>query len=577
MSRSFLEQFQDDEDVEFFIRDYVDEVWSAVSKKISTDWLERMQTPLAADVALIKLNRIVSVATTQYDAVVEGNEPLEKHIPDDEPVPVAIDPWARGAVTTRKLPLGAGGEFNTDFDMVDRAPSVNSGASFASFASFRSKNSAGSASKVSTASRSHRVRTGAASMDGASREGGHRGGTGEIIDLDEDGDNDRNENMNATGHLFDMLQKTQRKVNIKNKDSGGKEDTELDDFQVMQNEIDKAAKDLKGKKFVLNSDGVPITVVNVKAENLPPYAVPVGLNISTRKHESAEDPPHVEETKSVPKKRTIRVAGSREIDDNFFTAVTSLASTLSGGGNITLNPGVSMKSGDTGVREGPASVHDPKKVSRHMYMSKHKPSPSYSQGLDDNTHDGYGTSAYEGGPSIAEESYGTADTGHLPLEASGRGTANASVVSAVSMRSSRFPDLDPTEGGKKRAAPPPENPYVEQQQPPSLKNRQAVLPTKPGSKQMENMHLLAGGQANPLPRDRMAPGAQIPATELKRLPPPVLGRSTGHGTMQSPDKSVNTANNSIAGNSYATAASSPSKSKGGYVKQARPDLTRELF
>jgi hypothetical protein len=560
MSRSLLEQFQDDEDIEFFIREYVDEVWSSVSKKISTDWLEKMQTPLAADVALIKLNRIVSVATTQYDAVVVDNEPLEKHIPDEEPVPVAIDPWARGAVTTRKLPLGAGGEFNSDFDMVDRAPSVNSGASFASFASFRSKNSAGSVGKVSTAGRSHRARTGAAAMEGTSREGGHRGGTGEIIDLDEEGDHDRNENMNATGHLFDMLQKTQRKVNIKNKDSGGKE------------EIDKATKELKGKKFVLNSEGMPITIVNVKAENLPPYAVPVGLNISTKRDLSSEGASAVEETKSVPKKRTIRVAGSREIDDNFFTAVTSLASTLSGGGNIQLNPGVSMKSGDTGIREGPATAQDPKKVSRQAYMNKHKPSPSYSQGLED-------TSAYNGGPSIAEESFGTADTGNLGNEVSLRGTANASVVSAVSMRSSRFPDLDPTEGGKKRAPPPQENLYVEQQQPPSLKNKQALLPTKPGSRQVENMHLLAGGSNNPMTRDRVAPAAQIPASELKRLPPPVLGRSTGHGTMMSPERSVSgTANNSIAGNSYYTAASSPtSKAKGGFVKQNRPDLTRELF
>lgn len=573
MSRSLLEQYQDDEDTEFFIRDYVEEVWSAVSKKISMDWLEKMQDPLAADVALIKLNRIVAVATTQYDAIVIENEPLEVHIPDDEPVPVAIDPWARGAVSTRKLPLGAGGEFNHDF-ADERAPSVNSGASFASFASFRSKNSTGSAGKTSTAGRSHRTRTAAGSMEGASREGG-RGGTGEIIDLDEEGDHDRNDNMNATGHLFDMLQKTQRKVNIKNKDSSGKEDTELDDFQVMQNEIDKATKELKGKKFVLNSEGVPITIVNVKAENLPPYAVPVGLNIST-KVTAAEEGAHVEETKSVPRKRVIRIAGSRDIDDNFFTAVTSLASTLSGGGNITLNPGVSMKSGDTGVREGPATTHDPKKVSRQAYMNKHKPSPSYSQGLDDTTNDGYGAaSAYDGGPSIAEESFGSAD-GFPTNETSLRGTANASMVSAVSMRSSRFPDVDPTEGGRKRAIPVTGEQYVEQAQPPSLKNKQAVLPTKPGHRQVENIHLLAGGQANPLPRDRVAPGAQIPVTDYKKLPPPALGRSTGHG-MMSPDKSVMTANNSISGNSYNTAVSLTSKSKGGTMKSNRPDLTRELF
>ena len=202
-----LERQKEDEDTEGYIQDYVENVWTNLSEKLSSNWLESIQAPLAADIAMIKLGRIVSIATTSHDGQIKGDEPLEKHIPDNEPIPVSLDPWARGAVSTRKN-KGASSEFAEDFDVLERTPSINSSASFQSFSSFRSAGSK-SSSKLGAPTIRTRVRTGASAIDSEAPREGQRGGTGEIIDLDEDQDND-NSNLNATGHLFDMLQKSVR-------------------------------------------------------------------------------------------------------------------------------------------------------------------------------------------------------------------------------------------------------------------------------------------------------------------------------------------------------------------------------
>ncbi len=111
-------------------------------------------------------------------------------------------------VPTRKLPQGASAIFNADFDVLERTPSVGSHSSVNSFSSFRSGSTK---SKTSTRPRneSKRAGTSGSGLDGSnsSREGARQGTTGEIIDMDEDGDGDIG-NLNATGHLFDMLLKT---------------------------------------------------------------------------------------------------------------------------------------------------------------------------------------------------------------------------------------------------------------------------------------------------------------------------------------------------------------------------------
>jgi hypothetical protein len=93
---SVMDKYHEDQIIEVDVREFVEVIWNSVSKKISNDWLHNMESPLAADIALLKLSKIVSIATTAYDGVVEGNTPLELLTPDGEPLPVSIDPWARG-------------------------------------------------------------------------------------------------------------------------------------------------------------------------------------------------------------------------------------------------------------------------------------------------------------------------------------------------------------------------------------------------------------------------------------------------------------------------------------------------
>ena len=98
MTSNISTRYIDDGSLESDLRNLISEtLWPSISLQISKNWLESLQTPIAAEVAMIKLNRIVSLATTSYDGVVRDNqEPIEKHIPDSEPIPASIDPWARG-------------------------------------------------------------------------------------------------------------------------------------------------------------------------------------------------------------------------------------------------------------------------------------------------------------------------------------------------------------------------------------------------------------------------------------------------------------------------------------------------
>jgi hypothetical protein len=44
--------------------------------------------------------------------------------------------------------------------------------------------------------------------------------------------------------------------------------------------MEKAKKEFKGKKFIVDGTGKPILLAPVKAETLPPYSIPLGLQIS---------------------------------------------------------------------------------------------------------------------------------------------------------------------------------------------------------------------------------------------------------------------------------------------------------
>jgi hypothetical protein len=119
-----------------------------------------------------------------------------------------------------------------------------------------------------------------------------------------------------------------------------------DEFQILQESIKQAAKDLKGKKYIVDKDGnvLPLTPVNPDA--LPAYTLALGLNISTKANadDSSSVGSKASSLGSKKKKRPVRVAGSRVVDESLFKPEISLATTLAGGELITnVNAGVALR------------------------------------------------------------------------------------------------------------------------------------------------------------------------------------------------------------------------------------------
>ena len=104
----------------------------------------------------------------------------------------------------------------------------------------------------------------------------------------------------------------------------------VDEFALMKLEIDKAEKSLKGKnknvKFVVDKDGKLIPVDPVRPEGLPPFTVNLSTSIGSGDDEEPEG------RKKGKGKKTVRVVGSPSVtmEDMYFKAANTLASTLAG-------------------------------------------------------------------------------------------------------------------------------------------------------------------------------------------------------------------------------------------------------
>lgn len=60
-----------------------------------------------------------------------------------------------------------------------------------------------------------------------------------------------------------------------------------------------------------------------------------------------------------------------------------------------------------------------------------------------------------------------------------------------------------------------------------------MFPSKSSPKQLSNTRLLFGGKTNPRPKDRDFVSNMKSPNELRKLPPPPLGMTTGHGIVNS--------------------------------------------
>ena len=163
----------------------------SVFRKVTGKWLATLEVPLAADLAMLKLRKMMAWATSLHDGVVEKHKPLECFSPDEEPKPLINDSWARGSVPTRKLGADEmqmykdhkGGEIELERQ---------------SNSSHRSSNTGTNRSKISSAGTG---RLGTAK----SGNGINEDTTGQIIELDEE----EEDNLDP-GILFDMLLKNVR-------------------------------------------------------------------------------------------------------------------------------------------------------------------------------------------------------------------------------------------------------------------------------------------------------------------------------------------------------------------------------
>ena len=105
--------------------------------------------------------------------------------------------------------------------------------------------------------------------------GGHTGGLSkldsldgpEIFDLDDDGDDFSM--LNKTSDMFGKLMKHKQKPSVV------LEEDDEDEFRNLQLEVERIAKESKGKKFTFDASGKPIYIQPLKAEKLQPFSVPL--------------------------------------------------------------------------------------------------------------------------------------------------------------------------------------------------------------------------------------------------------------------------------------------------------------
>merc|ERR1711991_546419 len=98
----------------------------------------------------------------------------------------------------------------------------------------------------------------------------------EIFMLEDEEDEGESKKLDESRKMFKALQKAKLSAEV----SVASLESEDDEFSILQAQVDRAAKDLKGKKCVMDKEGNPIMLNPVKAESLPPFLMPVKLNVT---------------------------------------------------------------------------------------------------------------------------------------------------------------------------------------------------------------------------------------------------------------------------------------------------------
>ena len=336
-------------------------------------------------------------------------------------------------------------------------------------------------------------------------------------------------------------------------------DTEKGEFTLLQEQMEQAKKELRGKKFVLDRYGKPVVVGSVNAEKLAPFSTPVIPNIKgtgqdmdldnmstgsqdvgRRKGSQASMGSQDNKPK---KKQFVRVAGSRGVEESSFKPTLSLAVTLSGIEHIPkLQPGVVVRS-STFVRSGEKVPDDPKHMSRKQYLSQslsrrsalgeNSSLDSMSRTLDANS------SMFTSDPTrVGERGSVLSGASRTSRSHAGGSTHSGGHGRSVvtTMRSMEgLQDVDRFEGARPvpTAGPSIHDASDEELGLGPVNTRGNPLsPTRPQkvtAKQKANIELLSGNPENGRPKDRDLPKNMRPVAERKHLPAPPLGHITGHG------------------------------------------------
>eukprot|EP00598_Pedospumella_elongata_P007694 CAMPEP_0184976798 /NCGR_PEP_ID=MMETSP1098-20130426/7695_1 /TAXON_ID=89044 /ORGANISM="Spumella elongata, Strain CCAP 955/1" /LENGTH=565 /DNA_ID=CAMNT_0027499735 /DNA_START=41 /DNA_END=1738 /DNA_ORIENTATION=+ len=539
MSTDYLDTVLDeDKAVNEVVSDFIRTALTAFETKVDDIFLSTLDVPFATELAMLKIDKIIELALMEHD----GNstfedEQLEVFIPDGEPMPSTIDSWARGTVAVKKV---APDEQKIPHSFSNETPSVSS-----SYTG-RSSNTGRGSSRGSS--------RGTARTTGGAGKAHDADNTGKIIELEEDGEGDF-AGLGSTGYMFDMLQKSKRK-----KEHGVFEkDTEKGEFTLLQEQMEQAKKELRGKKFVLDRYGKPVVVGSVNAEKLAPFSTPVIPNIKgtgqdmdldnmstgsqdVGRRKGSQTSMGSQDNKP-KKKQFVRVAGSRGVEESSFKPTLSLAVTLSGIEHIPkLQPGVVVRS-STSVRSGEKVPDDPKHMSRKQYLSQslsrrsalgeNSSLDSMSRTLDANSSMITSDPTRVGERGSVFSGTSRASRSHAGGSTHSGGHGRSVVTTMRSMEG--LQDVDRFEGARPVPTAGPSIHDASDEElglgPVNTKGN-TLSPTRPKkvtAKQKANIELLSGNPENGRPKDRDLPKNMRPVAERKHLPAPPLGHITGHG------------------------------------------------
>jgi len=354
------QRFLDDSQAYEVSFDGVDAILGSTMKAIDAKWLASLEIPLATDMAMLKISKMIAWAQLVHDGELDASNPnflLEFMQPDPEPAKPMIDTWARGTVPVRKMEETSQPDYKLSKEKKEGDKTPSDGGSFRTSNSGTAKTSNSRISRVTASAGAGRKANSAVEEEDP---------TGQIVDLD-DPDEDFSD-LNGNGELFEMLK--QRKKNKGGDDSEGVEPTKSE-FELLQAGIEKQLAEMKIKKFAVDATGKVIPLQPVRPDTLPPFAVPLDTKITSPRAGTGKKIANEGGGGDRRKKKVIRVAGSRTLDDDdsLFVASNTLATVLSTGEAIAPQPGVALRVGNN-MREGPSVPEDPAKMSRKNYLAR---------------------------------------------------------------------------------------------------------------------------------------------------------------------------------------------------------------